>query len=152
MKQTSYYKSPFGTFTIIHDTKNIFFVKKTNDEYKKTEECDLTIKLKSQLDEYFGGTRKTFDIPYILTGTEFQKKVWAALTTVPYGRVATYKDIAKKVGNERASRAVGMANNKNPITIIVPCHRIVGSSGKLVGYAGGLNMKESILELENKNK
>ncbi len=152
MKQTTYYKSPFGAFTIIHDTQNVFFIKKIGDEYKKTVDCDLTLKLKSQLDEYFEGKRQTFDIPYILEGTEFQKKAWQALTTIPYGKTASYKDMAIKVGNPKASRAIGMANNKNPITIIIPCHRVIGSSGKLVGYAGGLNMKEKVLELEAKNK
>ncbi len=152
MRQSTYYKSPFGTLTIIHDTNNIFFLKKIGDSYKETPDCELTVKLKSQLDEYFAGKRQNFEVPYILEGTEFQKKVWKALDTIPYGTTASYKDMAIKVGNPKASRAIGMANNKNPITIIVPCHRVIGNSGKLVGYAGGLPMKETILEIERKNK
>lgn len=87
--------------------------------------------------EYLNGKRKTFDIKYEINGTEFQKKVWEELTHIPYGETSTYKEIAVAVGNPKASRAVGMANNKNPISIVVPCHRVIGSDGKLVGYAGG---------------
>jgi len=93
-----------------------------------------------------------FDFKYDLQGTDFQKKVWHALEQIPYGETRSYKDIATAIGNAKASRAVGMANNRNPITIAVPCHRVIGSSGKLVGYAGGLEMKEKVLELESKNK
>ncbi len=151
MKQTAFYKSEFGVFTIVHDLNKIYFLKKIGDEYKTHKDCELTLKLKSQLDEYFAGKRKSFDVPYVLSGTDFQKKVWDALTAIPYGETASYKDIAIKVGNPKASRAIGMANNKNPITIIVPCHRVIGSTGKLVGYAGGMSMKEKILDLESVN-
>ncbi len=151
MENITYYKSPFGVFTIKYMDDKIIFVKKIGDEYKKTPDTKLTSCLKKQLDEYFAGNRKDFDIQYELTGTEFQKKVWDALTKIPYGKTVSYKHIATMVGNPKASRAVGLANNKNPITIIVPCHRVVGTSGKLVGYAGGLPMKESILDLEKSN-
>lgn len=87
-----------------------------------------------------------------LKGTEFQKKVWKQLTYIPYGETRTYKEIAVAIGNPKASRAVGMANNKNPITIVVPCHRVVGSNGKMVGYAGGLDMKKKLLDLEKRNR
>lgn len=105
-----------------------------------------------ELDEYFKGQRKEFSFPMLPEGTEFQKKVWKALLEIPYGEKRTYKDIAIKIGNEKACRAVGLANNKNPLPIVVPCHRVIGSSGKLVGYAGGLDIKEKLLEIEKENK
>ena len=102
----------------------------------------------TQLEEYFIKKRKTFDLPLKLEGTDFQKQVWKALLTIPYGKTATYKDIAKIIGNEKASRAVGMANNKNKLLILIPCHRIIGSNGNLTGYAGGLEIKQKLLNLE----
>lgn len=102
----------------------------------------------TQLEEYFIKKRKTFDLPLKLEGTDFQKQVWKALLTIPYGKTATYKDIAKIIGNEKASRAVGMANNKNKLPIILPCHRVIGANGYLTGYAGGLEIKQKLLNLE----
>ena len=102
----------------------------------------------SQLDEYFQGKRKDFSLPILFDGTLFQKKVWQALTKIPYGQTVTYKDIAVKIGNPKAVRAVGNANNRNPLGIVVPCHRVIGTNGKLVGYGGGLDMKEKLLKLE----
>ncbi len=102
----------------------------------------------TQLEEYFIKKRKTFDLPLKLEGTDFQKSVWNALLTIPYGKTATYKDIAKLIGNEKASRAVGMANNKNKLPIIIPCHRVIGANGNLTGYAGGLEIKQKLLNLE----
>lgn len=107
--------------------------------------------VKKQLEEYFYGIRKIFDIKMAPTGTPFQQSVWQALQKIPYGQTASYQEIAKRINNPRASRAVGMANNKNPIAIIIPCHRVIGSNGKLVGYAGGLNLKQQLLELEKNN-
>ena len=101
-----------------------------------------------QLQEYFAGTRKTFTFPIRLKGTPFQISVWNALPQIPYGQTTTYKDIAKAIGNEKAVRAVGMACNRNPIWIAIPCHRVVGVNRKLTGYAGGLSMKETLLKLE----
>lgn len=112
------------------------------------KETPLIRKTYEQLCEYFDGKRKTFDLPLKIEGTPFQKKVWQALTEIPYGETRTYKEIACAVGNEKACRAVGLANNKNPIGIIVPCHRVVGSNGKLKGYAGGLEAKQFLLDLE----
>ena len=103
-----------------------------------------------QLDEYFDGRRTEFDLPLAPQGTPFMKAVWEALCTIPYGETATYKDIAIAVGSPKAYRAVGMANNRNPIGIIVPCHRVIGCNGKLVGYAGGTDLKYKLLRLENK--
>lgn len=101
-----------------------------------------------QLKEYFDGNRSKFDLPLDLIGTAFQKNVWRALQDIPYGKTASYKDIAVRVGNSKATRAVGMANNKNKIPIIIPCHRVIGTDGKLVGYGGGLHIKERLLLLE----
>lgn len=103
-----------------------------------------------QLEEYFSGSRTEFDLPLNPEGTEFQKSVWKALCEIPYGETATYGEIAAKIGNPGACRAVGMANNRNPIAIIVPCHRVVGAGGSLTGYAGGLDKKDFLLKLEKK--
>jgi len=104
-----------------------------------------------QLQEYFQGIRKNFKLPLAPEGTAFQHKVWKALQEVPYGETRSYKQVACVAGNDKASRAVGMANNRNPIPIIIPCHRIIGANGKLVGYAGGLEVKGYLLNLENEN-
>ena len=101
-----------------------------------------------QLEAYFAGRLKRFDFPVVGEGTDFQKRVWNALLDIPYGETASYGDIANVIGQPTASRAVGMANGRNPISIIVPCHRIIGTSGKLVGYGGGLERKKSLLRLE----
>lgn len=101
-----------------------------------------------QLKEYFDGNRKEFDLPLNPQGTEFQKKDWKALTEIPYGTTVSYKDIAEKIGCPKGFRAVGMANNRNPIMIVIPCHRVIGSDGSLVGYEGGIHIKEALLKLE----
>jgi methylated-DNA-[protein]-cysteine S-methyltransferase len=106
----------------------------------------------NQLTAYFDGKRKIFDIPLQLIGTPFQQRVWAALQTIPYGDVWSYKRLAETVGSPMGYRAVGMANNRNPVSIIVPCHRVVGADGSLVGYAGGLDRKKYLLEIEQKHK
>ena len=100
------------------------------------------------LDEYFAGKRKEFDLPVKLTGTEFQKKAWVALLDIPYGETRTYKQQAEAVGNVKACRAVGAANGKNPISIIFPCHRVIGVNNKLTGYGGGIHIKKALLDLE----
>lgn len=115
------------------------------------QETPFLQNVKQQLEEYFSGTRKSFDIKLAPAGTAFQQSVWQALQKIPYGRTASYKDIAEKIHNSKAFRAVGMANNKNPIAIIIPCHRVIGSNGRLVGYAGGLDLKQQLLELEKNN-
>lgn len=143
----------FGFLKIGYDGNVITFLKKTDEREKIEKRTELTDKVYMQVMEYLQGKRTSFDFPYELRGTDFQKKVWNELCKIPYGETRTYKDIACAVGNPKASRAVGMVNNKNPITIVVPCHRVVGSNGKLVGYAGGLDMKEKLLILErNKSK
>ncbi|MDO5093095.1 MAG: methylated-DNA--[protein]-cysteine S-methyltransferase [Propionibacteriaceae bacterium] len=102
----------------------------------------------AQLAEYFAGKRRSFDVPIALAGTDFQQLVWETLTRIPYGETWTYGRLAAAIGRPQASRAVGMANNQNPISIIVPCHRVVGADGQLVGYGGGLENKEFLLALE----
>jgi methylated-DNA-[protein]-cysteine S-methyltransferase len=104
----------------------------------------------TQLAEYFKGTRRTFELEFAPTGTAFQLAVWSALTTIPYGSTSSYKEVALAVGNERATRAVGLANNRNPIALFVPCHRVIGSNGSLTGYGGGLEMKAWLLEHERR--
>ena len=101
-----------------------------------------------QLDEYFQGKRTIFSLPFKLTGTPFQLAVWKELQNISYGKTTSYKEIAQKINKPKAYRAVGMANNKNPLPIIIPCHRVIGSNGKLIGYAGGLKLKNYLLELE----
>lgn len=104
---------------------------------------------KTQLSEYFEGQRQSFDVPILFAGTDFQKSVWKALLSIPYGRTSTYLQLSKQLGNQLAIRAVASANGANALSILVPCHRIIGSDGSLVGYAGGLNTKKKLLQLEN---
>lgn len=113
------------------------------------EEPPVVKKAYEQLEQYFQGSRRAFDVPLRPRGTEFQKKVWAALLDIPYGETRSYKSIAIKIQRPKAFRAVGLANNKNPLPIIIPCHRVIGSNGKMVGYGGGLSIKEALLRLEN---
>ena len=132
------------------DEKIIGFVfsdYKKEDEIEK--ETELIKKAYTQLEEYLSGKRTEFNIEIEMIGTEFQKKVWKELLNIPYGETRSYKDIAIAIGNEKACRAVGNANNKNPIAIIVPCHRVVGSNGSMTGYAGGIDIKEKLLKIEN---
>lgn len=116
-------------------------------EYKEGS-SEVIKKTKSQLNEYFTGKRSHFDIPLIFVGTNFQKSVWNALIQIPYGKTQTYLGLSRELGNEKAIRAVASANGANAISIIVPCHRIIGSNGDLVGYAGGISVKKKLLELE----
>ena len=109
----------------------------------------VLMKTERQLREYFAGERKAFSIPLDMRGTRFQKDVWEALLAIPFGETRSYGQLAKQLGNPRATRAVGAANGRNPISIIVPCHRVIGSSGKLTGFAGGLDTKAHLLRLEN---
>lgn len=147
----TYYQAPFGTLRIEEDGIGISVLHICMDESETTEatsDSPLLSQAKKELDEYFAGTRKEFTVPLSLHGTEFQMKVWNALRQIPYGETRTYGEIAVAVGNPAACRAVGMANNRNPVAIIVPCHRVIGKNGSLTGYAGGLDMKEKLLQLE----
>lgn len=169
MKFIKYVETKLGKIGIIEENSKIVKVvfaneignnnsnnKNNKENYNldvyQEKDTKLLLKAKKELEEYFEGKRKKFDLPLEQEGTLFQKKVWNALEKIPYGETRTYKEIAKFIGNEKASRAVGMANNKNNIPIIIPCHRVIGSNGKLVGYALGLDMKQYLLDLESKNK
>jgi methylated-DNA-[protein]-cysteine S-methyltransferase len=147
-----YYKSPIGVLEIIgteEEILSILFIDDENQsEHNQTNIPHAVKECKDQLDEYFKGNRISFTFPYRLEGTDFQKKVWNALKEVSYSETASYKDIAVSIGNEKAIRAVGSANGKNKLSIIIPCHRIIGSNGKLTGYAGGLWRKEWLLQHE----
>ena len=131
---------------------NVFFDANKPPKGFEKRETPFLKKAAKQLEEYFNGKRKTFDLPLALNGTAFRVKVWEALQTIPYGETRSYGEIAALINNPKASRAVGMANHFNPISIIVPCHRVVGHNGSLTGYAGGLELKKNLLELEKKYK
>lgn len=147
------YDTEIGTIKISENDRKIIGLgfsdlKKENEIEKETNSIRKTY---LQLKEYLSGKRKNFDIEIEMIGTEFQKKVWKELLNIPYGETRSYKDIATAIGNKKACRAVGNANNKNPIAIIVPCHRVVGSNGSMTGYAGGIDIKEKLLKIENCN-
>ncbi len=147
-KYYGYYNSPIGILEIITSEDGIIsamFVEETKENAEDTEILREAIK---QFDEYFKGTRKDFDIKCEVEGTEFQKRAWKALTQIPYGETRSYKEQAIQIGNEKATRAVGNANSKNLISIIIPCHRVIGANKSLTGYAGGLNRKQWLLEHE----
>ncbi|MFU0824635.1 methylated-DNA--[protein]-cysteine S-methyltransferase [Clostridium sp.] len=149
---TAYYESPIGIVEIRSNEDSITHINFVDKSGKNDRMIPILKQAYTQLDEYFKGKRKSFDLKLHIDGTEFQKKVWTELTKIPYGEVATYKDIAIRIGNEKAVRAVGNSNNKNKIAIVLPCHRVIGSNGKLVGYAGGLHIKEWLLNHEKKFK
>ena len=143
-------QSPVGALTVCSDGGAIIGIRFGN---LGDDEPDAVIsEAIRQLGEYFDGKRKSFELPLKPCGTPFQKSVWRALSDIPYGETRAYGDIAKSVGNEKACRAVGMANNKNPIAIVIPCHRVIGADGSLTGYAAGTDIKKFLLELENNNK
>lgn len=149
---TAYYQSPIGVILIQGNEGGISYIKFLEEGKENDEKLpNPMLECLNQLDEYFNGKRKEFKLKLISNGTEFQKKVWNALTSVSYGTTASYKDIAEKINNPKAVRAVGGANNKNPHSIIVPCHRIIGSNGDLVGYGGELWRKQWLLDFEKKN-
>lgn len=154
MKNYQFYQSPLGTLRIAADEKGITGLAFSDMPLTDAiaEQTPLLKKAAAQLDEYFAGARRSFDLPLNPAGTEFQKKVWDALVGIGYGETRTYGRIAATTGNPKACRAVGMANNRNPIAIIIPCHRVVGANGSLTGYAGGLDKKEFLLDLERTNR
>lgn len=118
------------------------------EEWIRKDEHVVLQWTKSQLSEFFAGARTEFDLPLGPNGTQFQKSVWAQLCEIPYGETISYGELARRIGNPNSSRAVGMANSKNPISIIVPCHRVIGANGKMVGFGGGIDRKEILLKLE----
>lgn len=153
MKNIFVYRTKIGLVAIEDNGTEITDVNVVSeDQINEMNETELLKKAAMQLEEYLEGKRNSFDLPLNPKGTEFQKKVWAALCDIPYGETRSYKQIAEAVDNPKGCRAVGMANNKNPIMIFIPCHRVLGSNGSLTGYAGGLDMKEKLLSLEKGNK
>ena len=146
-----YYESPIGKIKIEVEGRSVIGVY-FSDESSEENRNELVDECKKQLKEYFNGKRKSFDLNIkFVKGTGFQLKVWNALKEIPYGEKVTYKYIAEKINNPKAVRAVGGANNKNPISIIIPCHRVIGVNGKMVGYAEGIDKKEFLLKLEKEN-
>lgn len=151
-------KSPVGELTLIASGKGLVAVLWENDNPRRVRLDDVIedrqqsvlVETERQLTEYFNGTRKTFSITLDLRGTQFQKDVWEALRAIPFGETRSYGQIAARVGSPRASRAVGAANGRNPVSIIVPCHRVIGSSGKLTGFAGGVDVKDRLLQFERR--
>jgi methylated-DNA-[protein]-cysteine S-methyltransferase len=152
-----FFESPLGILAILASQKGITnIIWGMNDKricYNPNKEaCAHRATCIQQLSEYFADKRTEFTIPLDFTGTSFQHSVWTALLQIPFGKTMSYKELATTIGNENSSRAVGMATNKNPLPIIIPCHRIIGSSGKLVGYSAGLNRKELLLAHESSLK
>lgn len=149
-------KSPLGNLKLIGNGDGLVAILRGNESPKRVrlsstredKKLPILIEAEKQLTEYFAQKRTKFDLKLNFTGTDFQKKVWKALLNIPYGKTVSYQEIAKKIKHPKASRAVGSANNKNPISIIAACHRVVSSSSKLAGYAGGLKTKALLLRLE----
>lgn len=148
---SAFYTFPCGTFAIGQEGDSIVSIQKVPTILGELDRpTRLTDALAQQLDEYFQGKRQQFDVPYALRGTPFQNQVWAQLCRIPYGETRSYRDVAQALGNPQACRAVGMANHRNPLMILVPCHRVIGADGSLGGYAGGIDTKQFLLELEQK--
>lgn len=149
--------SPVGRLKLVASDKGLVAILWQNDKPDRVPLADLVeepdhsilIRTEQQLREYFAGARKAFDLPLDMRGTPFQKNVWEALLAIPFGQTRSYGELAKQLGVPSASRAVGAANGRNPVSIVVPCHRVIGSSGKLTGFAGGLETKARLLGLEN---
>jgi methylated-DNA-[protein]-cysteine S-methyltransferase len=128
---------------------NVYFEKEEIISQATVRETELLKEAERQLNRYFAGKQKEFSIPIAAAGTKFQQRVWKSLCSIPYGETRSYKEIAVLAGSPKAFRAVGMANNRNPVPIFIPCHRVIGANGKLIGYRGGLDVKEKLLNLEN---
>lgn len=148
--------SPVGRLKLVANSQALVAVVWENEQPKCLDSKQLLLcadhpillATQKQLSEYFAGQRQHFDLPLTFEGTDFQQKVWQALLSIPFAETRSYRDIAAQIGNVKAVRAVGAANGKNPISIIAPCHRVIGANGQLVGFAGGLNNKHILLQLE----
>lgn len=154
-KNVFYYDSPIGKLGICEANgkiTHVFFESEKCPEGYVENETDILKMAGGALDKYFKGDIKSFNLPLNPQGTEFMKKVWKSLVNIPYGETRTYKEVAEDIENPKGCRAVGNANNKNPIPIFIPCHRVIGTSGKMVGYAGGIEIKRFLLDLEANNK
>lgn len=148
------FNSPIGKITLVANQTHLLSLYVGNedkpllDEAKRDDKHSLLNSAQAQLEEYFSGKRKAFELPLAPTGTEFQNKAWKALTKIPYGKVWSYGKQAEYLKSPNAQRAVGGANGKNPIPVIIPCHRVIGSTGKLTGFSGGMDIKVFLLKLE----
>ena len=142
------YETKLGSVTIVEEDGALLAITTHRTYEGIKQETPLINEAYRQLSEYLLGERKRFDLPLNPQGTVFQQQVWKALCDIPYGETRSYKQIAEAIGNPKAVRAVGMANNRNPLLIVVPCHRVIGANGKLVGYAAGIEKKEILLKLE----
>lgn len=150
-----FYETKLGAIGIEENNgfiSNVYFGKENISKDINVKETDILKEASSQLNKYINGEIKEFNLPLSPKGTEFMNEVWASLCKVPYGEVLTYKEMGEMIGRPKAARAVGLACNRNPIPIFIPCHRIVGSNGKLTGYLGGIDIKEKLLNIENRNK
>lgn len=141
---------PAGTLTLLEEDGYIIGIRTTGEPPPDAQDRQTPVlaRAAAQLDAYFEGSLKTFDLPLRLSGTPFQMAVWNALKTIPYGETRSYGDIARVIGHPKAYRAVGMANHRNPVAIVIPCHRVIGSDGTLTGYGGGLPLKAWLLSQE----
>lgn len=152
-------QSPVGELKLVANDQGLTAILWENDDPKRiplstmteNKNYPLLLEAERQLNDYFAGKLSKFSLKLNFIGTEFQKKVWAALLTIPFGETRSYAQIAKQIGNPKAMRAVGAANGKNPISIVAPCHRVIGANGKLTGFAGGLEVKACLLDIESKN-
>jgi methylated-DNA-[protein]-cysteine S-methyltransferase len=148
-----FYKTDIGRIGIAEDSgsiRNVYFETDFIPNDIEVRETETTKEASRQLNAYLTGELKSFTLPLAPVGTDYMQKVWRLLCEIPYGETASYKDIAANAGNPKAARAVGLANNRNPIPIFIPCHRVIGTSGKLTGYRGGLDIKHRLLELESR--
>jgi methylated-DNA-[protein]-cysteine S-methyltransferase len=155
MKYIYFYETDIGRIGIAEENEenkiiNVYLNTDVIPENFEIKETELLKEAGIQLNNYLSGKQKSFSLPLAPSGTEFMKAVWQSLRNIPYGETVSYKTVAKNIGNEKACRAVGLANNKNPIPIFIPCHRVIGANGKMVGYRGGLEVKKYLLELEKK--
>ena len=148
MTTYAFYQSPFGLLKIGAADGKVILVGIVSKQDEPNQPTALSAEVYRQLQEYFAGQRTVFTIPYAFQGTSFQQAVWAQIAKIPYGRTVTYKDIAQAIGKPRAFQATGRAVGANPLAILIPCHRVVGSNGELTGYAFGLEMKKALLNLE----
>lgn len=153
MEEIVYTNSPVGTLQLTIDGEALTKLSITTGNHEKPKNpSDKAKEIIKQLGEYFEGKRKSFDVKIDLKGTDFQQRVWDELTRIPYGETISYAELASRVGNAKAQRAVGNANGKNPVCLIVPCHRVIQSDGKIGGYAYGPSVKQNLLDLEKKFK
>jgi methylated-DNA-[protein]-cysteine S-methyltransferase len=140
--------TPIGNLLVVELDNKLISVGFTEKELSPIHENELLSTTKTQIDEYFARSRKSFDLPLNPSGTDFQKKVWAELSLIPYGKTVSYQQVANRLGDPKSIRAAARANGQNPIAIIIPCHRVIGSGGEMTGYAGGIQRKKDLLTLE----